>query len=113
MLYSISKKAYEIGKKFHPNWNALSTFAKKLIARNSYQVLNKDLETPVNFIVCWTENGEITGGTGQALRIAGHYDIPVCNLFFYDSFEKFLEFYNIVGKNKKNDDNRVNNEKRI
>lgn len=100
MFYNISKKAYEIGKKFHPNWYALSAFAKKLIARNSFQVLNKDLKTPVDFIVCWTENGEVIGGTGQALRIAERYNIPVCNLFFYDSFEKFLEFYNFVNDGK-------------
>jgi len=101
MLYHISPDAYSIAKKFHPNWHGISGFAKKLMGRNSYQVLNRDLNSPVDFIVCWTENGEVKGGTAQALRIAAFYDIPVCNLFFYDSFDKFLDFYEIFKADQK------------
>lgn len=96
MLYNITKEAYDLARRFHPNWHGLNPFAKKLIARNGYQVLGKNLKTPAYFIVCWTENGEIKGGTGQALRIADYYNIPVCNLFNYNSFDKFLEFYKFV-----------------
>ncbi|WP_207767812.1 hypothetical protein [Heyndrickxia camelliae] len=63
-------EAFEIAEKFHPNWNRLSDGAKKLQARNSHQVLGYDLESPSNFIICWTKNGKGQGGTGQALRIA-------------------------------------------
>lgn len=49
------------------------------MGRNSYQVLGKDLCLPCDFILCWTQNGRIEGGTGQALRIARHFKIPVFN----------------------------------
>lgn len=35
------------------------------------------LDTPSEFILCWTEHGSGKGGTGQALRIAATYNIPV------------------------------------
>ena len=65
--------------------------AKKLMARNCHQVLGLDLKTPVDFIVCWTKDGTINGGTGQALRIAEAYNIPVYNLFFEESFKNVLK----------------------
>ena len=45
-------------------------------------MLGDDLDQPVSFVVCWTPGGEVTGGTGQALRIAAdpQYNIPVFNL---------------------------------
>lgn len=78
-------KAFELGKKFHPNWDRLSDGAKKLQARNCHQVLGADLETPSRLIVCWTKNGSGQGGTGQALRIAKYYNIPVFDAGKYKS----------------------------
>lgn len=37
--------------------------------------------------MCWTPEGKITGGTGQALRIAKHYEIPILN-FGSNSLDK-------------------------
>ena len=76
---TIAKKYYEHPVK-NKTWNDLSQGAKKLMARNGYQVLGKDLNTPVDFIICYTPKGEIVGGTGQALRIAKDYGIKVINL---------------------------------
>ncbi len=70
-------KAFEIAQKFHPYWDRLSDGAKKLQARNTHQVLGFDLKTPSKFVICWTKNGKGQGGTGQAIRIAQNYDIPV------------------------------------
>lgn len=69
--------AFEMGKKFHPYWDKLSQGAKKLQARNCHQVLGQDLNTPSSFVLCYTERGHGKGGTGQAIRIAKAYDIPV------------------------------------
>lgn len=80
-LYHICPKAIEIAKKYHPDWSALKPSGQLLMARNSYQVLGLDLESPVDFVVCWTETGGMVGGTGQAMRIAWHYKIPIYNLF--------------------------------
>jgi hypothetical protein len=66
---------------FHPAWDSLSPYVKLLQARNSAIMLGSDLGTPVSFVLCWTPGGRIVGGTGQALRIAKAYGIPVFNMF--------------------------------
>ena len=73
----IAKKAFEIAEQLHPYWKNLRQGARKLQARNSHQILGCDLETPSSFIICWTKNGSGKGGTGQAIRIANYYNIPV------------------------------------
>lgn len=84
LLYNISDEAYTLAQKYHPAWDKLSTAAKKLIARDGYQVLGRNLKSPSEFVACWTKMGKITGGTGQALRIAKDKEIPIYNLFFDD-----------------------------
>lgn len=74
---TIFKQAMEIASKFHPAWDKCSFGAKKLHARNSFQILGADLQTPSSFVVCYTKDGLTGGGTGQAIRIANHYNIPV------------------------------------
>ena len=66
--------------KYHPNPAALTPFSKKLMARNAYCVLGEDLKSPVDFILCWTPNAAVVGGTGQGMRIGKHYNIPIFNL---------------------------------
>ena len=65
------------------------------MARNAMQVLGPNLDDPSAFIVCWTPDASDgsktspkTGGTGQALRIAHEYKIPVYNLAD-DRYKKF------------------------
>lgn len=82
-------KAYEIGAAFHERWNNLSSGGKKLQARNSHQVLGKDLNTLSDFIVCYTTGGSGAGGTGQAIRIANRYNIPVFDAGSYSNIEDF------------------------
>ena len=77
-------KAFEIAEKFHPYWHNLKQGAQKLQARNSHQVLGFDLNSPAQFILCWTKKGKGQGGTGQALRIAEHYNIPVFDAGLYE-----------------------------
>ena len=79
-LFGVSAKAYETAARYHPAWGRLSSSVRALMARNSYQVLGPDLATPVDFVWCWTPHGAVIGGTGQALRIAAAYEIPVFNL---------------------------------
>lgn len=81
-------KAFEIAEKFHPYWHNLSDGARKLQARNSYQVLGQDLNTPSKFIICWTKNGEGNGGTGQAIRIAKHWNIPIFDAGKYKDIDE-------------------------
>ncbi len=89
MLYPLPQRAFVIAEHFHPAWQHCSGGAKKLHARNCLQVLGPDLDTPSDFIVCWTKQ---SGGTQQALRIAKAYDIPVFNLIEPDALHKLLVF---------------------
>ena len=75
------REASEIAKRFHPAWHRLNDAARKLMTRNTFQILGPDLRSPTNFVVCWTKDGGPTGGTGQAIRIAQAIGIPVYNLF--------------------------------
>ena len=75
-----TKEIMELSKKYHPSFDSLSAGAKKLIARDAFQVLGLDLKSPVDAIVCWTKDAKVVGGTGQALRIAKAYNIPVLNM---------------------------------
>ena len=88
MDLEIVKEASEIANRYHPSWGRLSPAAKKLMTRNVFQVLGKNLKSPVDFIVCWTEDGKISGGTGQAMRIAKSLGIPIFNLYYKDCFIK-------------------------
>lgn len=94
-LYQICEKSKEMAKKFHPNGNNLKESVLKLMARNCYQVLGKDLKTFSEFVVCWTKDGKDSGGTGQALRIARHYNIPVYNLYNEDDKDKLIKLLDI------------------
>ncbi len=78
------ENAFNIVRQFHPYWHNLKQGARRLQARNSHQVLGNDLSTPSDFIICWTKKGKGQGGTGQALRIAKHYSIPIFDCGKYD-----------------------------
>ncbi len=85
---------------YHPAPDRLSNYAKKLMGRNAMQILGKDLNSPVAFVVCWTPDGCIsddersisTGGTGQAISIASKNNIPVFNLQRKDHLKRIEEF---------------------
>ncbi len=90
-LYEQSDGAFEIAAKFHPAWDKLKESVRKLMARNVLQVLGADLKTPVSFVLAWTKDGQATGGTGQALRIAAAYNIPIRNLYYEEVRKKIVE----------------------
>lgn len=81
-------KAFEIGEKFHPAWGNLSDGARKLQARNSHQILGEELCELPDFVICWTKKGKGSGGTGQAIRIAKYYNVPIFDAGAYNSIEE-------------------------
>ncbi len=91
--YTYEKEAMEIASRFHPAWNRCSDGAKKMHTRNVYQILGLNLETPTNGVVCWTPNGSGSGGTGQAIRIAKAYEIPVFDLGDFNTLQKIESHY--------------------
>lgn len=101
-LNVVGRSALDLSAKFHPAWHKCDLNARKLHARNAYQVLGTDLQTKAIMVVCWTKDGCIsgktrsydTGGTGQAISIATEYNIPVYNLARPDHWAKLEAYVN-------------------
>lgn len=91
LFYGVGPNALAMASQFHPAWGRCSQGAQKLHARNCYQVLGPKLDTPCSFIVCWTRDGGLTGGTAQAMRIAIHHRIPIYNLFHADAYSNLMK----------------------
>lgn len=87
-------KAFEIAETYHPAWSRLPEGAKKLHARNSHQILGWELDTPADFIVCWTKGGKMIGGTSQALRLAKDHDVVIFNFGGGATSADVLDFVN-------------------
>ena len=87
------EESIAITRKFHPAFDKLSEAALKMMCRNAHQVLGIYLNNPVDVVICWTKDGKATGGTGQALRIAEYYKIPIVNLYYP---EKVVEIKKII-----------------
>lgn len=73
-------RAREIAAAHHPAFAGLSRFVQDLHTRNVFLVLGPALDSPSEFVLCWSADGEASGGTGQALRIAATHGVPVYNL---------------------------------
>ena len=84
--------ANEMVEKYHPNPKLLTKFAFLLMARNSMQVFGRDMKTPTNYVICWTQNGKDIGGTRQAIAIAKDNNIPVYNLGLSEIHDKFSQW---------------------
>lgn len=86
--------ALAIAKRFHPNWSAVENkgqAAVKLMTRNVFQVLGRNLNDPSHLVVMWAKGTRTTvakkdslnrifdvdGGTGLAVRLAHSLHIPV------------------------------------
>lgn len=85
-----NKIAFDIAEKYHPYWNNLKQGGKKLQARNSHQILGWNLISPCDFVVCYTKNGNGSGGTGQAIRIASAHNIPIFDIGNYKNEEEAI-----------------------
>ena len=68
--------------KFHPNPSALSDGGRRMMARNYHQIHGNGRWPLVSFVICCSKevDGNVIGGTGQAVRIAKSLNIPVFNI---------------------------------
>lgn len=80
VVYKPNTATEDIARKYHPKYDYLKASVKKLMCRNVWQVLGETLNDPVKFAVCWTEGAKGEGGTGQAIRVANGYGIPVYDM---------------------------------
>lgn len=106
-LYPPTTSAMQMAAKCHPIWKGLQPFPKLLVARNMHQIFGFDMNSPVEFVICWTRDGcesyktytRNTGGTGSAISAASRADIPVYNLYNKGRLEDALEHLT-TGKRK-------------
>ena len=86
----LEAQAEQLALKYHPapdrlyeNYGERNQRAKpalKLHTRNMPQVLGLDLESPAKMVIAYTPDGAASGGTGQAIRVAEDFGVPVLNL---------------------------------
>ena len=87
--------AYASVYRWHPAPLRLSNSVKKLLARDYCQLFGKNNQDKVSsFVVCYTKDGQASGGTGQAIRLAQDARIPVFNAYGFEG--KPDEFVTIV-----------------
>lgn len=91
---SYQQIVYNSVDKYHPNPYKLSAGARKLMARNYCQIFGpSENSTPSSFVICYTMDGRVSGGTGQAIRIAMAHQIPVFNAYGYETHPNiFMEY---------------------
>lgn len=99
-LFHVGEDAIRLASTIHPAWDRCKPFARRLHARNCYQVLGLELNEASDFLLCWTENAEKRGGTRTAIVLAENNNVPVLNFGKYDTskkciaaFENFYEFH--------------------
>lgn len=73
-------EALEILNKIRPLVSLPERTHRLLHGRNVYQVLGDNLNNPSSFLICWTLDGKIAGGTATAIKLAQKYNVPVINL---------------------------------
>lgn len=76
----ISPLHIELAAAYHDKFDRLKSGGQNLMARNGSQMLGRKLERPSNIVICWTEGGQVVGGTGQALRMAEDLGAKVVNI---------------------------------
>lgn len=84
------QQALSLAAAFHPAWHNCGGPARKLHARNVGQLLGPNLDNPSHMVICWTKDGQASGGTGQAIRMANGFEprIKVHNLYHPDKLKR-------------------------
>lgn len=80
LLFGDTVEDRNFTSKFHPNWANVGSRGRDYLTRNMYQILGRDRQTPTRFMVCWTDDGKVKGGTAIGIRICQEYKIPFFNL---------------------------------
>jgi len=95
-----------IAQELHPARSRLSGYALDLFARNTYQVFGRNLDTVVDFVLCYTRDGceshetrsRDTGGTGQAIEMATRKGSAVFNMKNPDWLYRLNRYLQNTGK---------------
>ena len=103
-------QALQTVNEYHGAPYLLKDYARNLMARNAMQVLGPNLDAPAARVVAWAPGGyegvgpvdpmarRGEGGTGQALRIARAYGVPIRNLANESTLQKAVEWLERIGQ---------------
>jgi len=83
--YSLPEEAFDIAADHFSTWRKLNDHQKKLFARNATVLLGQNLQKPVNFMICYTEDDIFNSTVSHSIRIAKDNGIPVYNLSNHSS----------------------------
>lgn len=76
-------RAADIARDVAAHFDGQSEWTQRRYARNTYQVLREDLNSPTDFVLFWAEEKgmKVQGGTAIAYRVARRYGVPTFNLW--------------------------------
>lgn len=97
---NIQVAANNLTELYHPTPTKLTPATRKLHGRNALILFGPNCRPidMVSWIICWTPNGEISGGTGQTLRMASDFPIKITNLGNPDDLRKARQFLDQVNR---------------
>lgn len=81
----------------HPNVNAVmrKPWAKEYLMRDSLQVRGHSPDDALSkFVVCWTKDAGLNGGTAQAMRVANKLGVEIYNLADDHTLLEVVEYIN-------------------
>lgn len=93
---TIPEDAFSIASEFHPAWDKLNDYVKRLHARNVQILFGKDLDDKVDFVVLWSAYDKQRGGTALGWKIAEAYNIPVVSLKDTNAAEQIMELAGVA-----------------
>lgn len=89
-----NSKVIKIAQTFIPNILEIDRSKRLLLLRNIHIILGKDLRSPCGFVICWTKDESMLGGTGFTLRVAKSNLIIIKNLANRETFNAALQWVN-------------------
>jgi hypothetical protein len=81
-------EAMRMAQFVHPAWERCGQMARMLHGRNAMIILGRDLNQPVDFVVCYQNPNVDRGGTKLGMAIATAKGIPIYNLALEGQYEK-------------------------
>lgn len=89
-----------IAQELHPAHERLHGHALDLYARNTNQIFGRNLDSTIDFVVCYTKDGceshetrsRESGGTGQAIEMATRKGAKVFNMKNPDWFKRLKKY---------------------
>lgn len=86
-------RAADIARDVAAHFDGQSEWTQRRYARNTYQVLREDLQSPTDFVLFWAEEKgmRVQGGTAIAYRVARRYGVPTFNLWNEAVLEEVCE----------------------